>query len=317
MAKELPLTCPCALKKPLQETTSGYTCALPQCEHARADGEFTKTNNVPVLISETRCDTVCSANFDEVYVDRTASRYAPLKFWLIGGRDRARANCNHFIAQVLKRNNTPKVLVIGSGTTGVGAEALWHHSAIEVHGVDIYASDTVDVICDAHYLPLESGFYDGVWIQAVLEHVVEPQLVVAEITRVLACDGVVYAETPFMQQVHEGAYDFTRFTVLGHRYLFRDFKAIDFGGLNGPGLVMSWAARYLAWSIFRSRNIGRLVGAGVGVLMRPFAFLESRKSLFDASSAVYFLGEKTSAKRLSHKELVGLYEGQFGSNKGE
>ena len=36
--------------------------------------------------------------------------------------------------------------------------------------------------------------------------------------------GIVYAETPFMQQVHEGAYDFTRYTVLGHRYLFKKFK---------------------------------------------------------------------------------------------
>jgi SAM-dependent methyltransferase len=311
MRKELPLTCPCALKKPLQATATGYTCAQTDCEHARADGEFTKANNVPVLISETRCDTVCSASFGEVYVDRAASRYAPVKFLLIGGISRVRENCDHFIAQVLKKTSTPKVLVIGSGTAGVGAEALWNHPDIAVHGVDIYASPTVDVVCDAHYLPLESEHYDGVWIQAVLEHAVEPQVVVGEIARVLASDGIVYAETPFMQQVHEGAYDFTRFTVLGHRYLSGDFEAIDFGGLNGPGLVMAWAARYLAWSVFRTRAIGRLVGVAFGVLMRPLVLLESKKSLFDASSAVYFLGRKTDGKRLSHKELVALYDGQF------
>ena len=71
------------------------------------------------------------------------------------------------------------------------------------------------------------------------------------------------------------------------------------------------AARYLAWSVFRTRAIGRLVGVAFGVLMRPLALLESKKSLFDASSAVYFLGRKTDGKRLSHKELVALYDGQF------
>ena len=104
--------------------------------------------------------------------------------------------------------------------------------------------------------------------------------------------------------------------VLGHRYLFRDFEAIDFGGLNGASTVMAWAARYFAWSIFRARVTARLVGVAVALLMRSFALFESKKSLFDASSAVYFLGKKTDAKRVSHKELVALYDGQFPSVDG-
>ena len=311
MSKKLPLTCPCALKKPLQKTATGYACTKGDCEHARGEAEFKINENVPLLISETRCDTVCTADFGKVYVDRSASHLAPLKYLFTGGAEQTRANCAHFIAKVLEKNSNPKVLVIGSGSPGVGAEALWSHADIDVHGVDIYASPTVDVVCDAHYLPLESGYYDGVWIRAVLEHVVEPQVVVSEIARVLAPDGLVYAETPFMQQVHEGAYDFTRFTVLGHRYLFRDFEAIDFGGLNGASTVMAWAARYFAWSIFRARAAARLVGVAFAMLMRPFALFESKKSLFDASSTVYFLGKKTDAKRVSHKELVALYDGQF------
>src|SRR5207237_664581 len=31
---------------------------------------------------------------------------------------------------------------------------------------------------------------------------------------------LVLGDTPFMQQVHEGAYDFTRFALSGHRWLF-------------------------------------------------------------------------------------------------
>ena len=143
------------------------------------------------------------------------------------------------------------------------------------------------------------------------EHVVEPDVVVAEIFRVLKEGGLVYAETPFMQQVHEGAYDFTRFTVLGHRYLFKAFEAIDFGGNKGPEVVFAWAARYLAWSLTRSRKIGRIVGVAVGLLMRPLEPLVSKESMHDASSGVYFLGRKVGKHSLSHKDLVALYKGQF------
>ena len=149
---------------------------------------------------------------------------------------------------------------------------------------------------------------NGVWIQAVLEHVVEPQVVVAEIYRVLRASGIVYAETPFMQQVHEGAFDFTRFTVLGHRYLFRDFEIVDAGGNKGAETVLAWSIRYFTWALTRSRFISRLVGLGMHVLLKPFAAILSRKALFDSSSGVFFLGRK-STTRVSHRELTKLYDG--------
>ena len=74
---------------------------------------------------------------------------------------------------------------------------------------------------------------DAVICQAVLEHVLEPASAVSEIHRVLRRDGLVYAETPFMQQVHERAYDFSRFTQSGHRWLFRRFSEISAGPIGG------------------------------------------------------------------------------------
>ena len=112
-----------------------------------------------------------------------------------------------------------------------------------------------------------------------------------------------------MQQVHEGAYDFTRFTVLGHRYLFKQFEVIDIGGNKGPELVFAWAARYLAWSLFRSRKVGRIVGIAVGLLMRPLQVFVSKESMYDAPSGVYFMGKKRDGYILTHKELIKLYEG--------
>jgi hypothetical protein len=144
-----------------------------------------------------------------------------------------------------------------------------------------------------------------------MEHVVEPSKVADEIHRVLKSDGVVYAETPFMQQVHEGAYDFTRYTVLGHRYLFKRFDELDMGGNIGPESVLAWSVRYLTWSVFRSQKLARVVGLVFGVLLRPLRYVTSEESMYDASSGVYFLGKKTAKPPISHKELVALYRGQF------
>ena len=114
----------------------------------------------------------------------------------------------------------------------------------------------MEIIADGHRLPFADASFHGVWIQAVLEHVVSPEHVVAEIARVLVDGGLVYAETPFLQPVHERAYDFTRYTRSGHRWLFRGFSEIAAGTIGGPGESLNWAIRYLARALFRSEKIG-------------------------------------------------------------
>lgn len=309
--KTIPLTCPCPLKSDLLNQESCYLCLNPDCEHSRSGHGFPVVGSVPILISESRTDTVCSRETGRVYVKRSPRHWHGLKRLVVGESAETKANCTRFLERLTALAVRPKVLVIGGGEKGSGTEQLWSHKSIEIHSIDIYASDTVDVVCDGHYLPLKDDQYDGVWIQAVLEHVVEPFVVVNEIHRVLKPGGIVYAETPFMQQVHEGAYDFHRFTVLGHRYLFKRFQLIAMGGNKGPEVVFAWSVRYLVWALFRSRTLARIAGLSVGLLMRPLGKLVSARSLHDASSGVFFMGEKSHDQTVTHKELVSLYSGQF------
>jgi SAM-dependent methyltransferase len=309
--KNIPLRCPCDLKETLSKSDDRYLCDNIDCEHHKPAYAFPCINNLPILISEIRTDTVCSVTKNTTYVERPLAKFVNLKKLIIGESKTTKINCEKFIDSLFRANSNPKVLVIGGGEKGSGADKLWDKSEIEIHSIDIYASDTVDVVCDGHYLPLEDGYYDGVWIQAVLEHVVEPSKVSDEIRRVLKIGGLVYAETPFMQQVHEGAYDFTRYTVLGHRYLFKRFELIDMGGNKGPELVFSWSVRYLTWAIFRSQKIARVIGLFFDLLTRPLGAFVSAESMYDASSGVYFFGKKSEGHNLTHKELVVLYKGQF------
>lgn len=309
--KKIPFCCPCSEKYSLDASGSGFLCQKTDCKHSNNDYKFLNINGCPVLISEFKTDTICDTTQRSVYVKRLPSRIKKLLNYVQKPSSITVHNCQGFIDEILKLAKSPKVLVIGAGEYGSGTDALWNDQRIEIHGIDIYYSTSVDLICDAHYLPLESNSYDGVWIQAVLEHVVEPNQVVSEIYRVLKNEGVVYAETPFMQQVHEGAYDFARYTVLGHRYLFKNFMALKIGGIGGSAIVLTWSIRYFIWALTRSRSVARLFGLLVGVLLRPLENLLSHRSTFDSSSGVFFLGIKKQDYVISHKELVKLYKGHF------
>lgn len=306
------LCCPIDKKSKLNKCEDGYVCDNKDCLHSNSATAFPVINGVPIIISETQTDTVCSLEYGKTYVERPFSELSTLKKLIVGESNTTKTNCKSFVDLLVKSADRPKVLVIGGGEKGSGTAELWNAKNIEIVSLDIYASNTTDIVCDAHYIPIEDNSFDGVWIQAVLEHVVEPIKVVSEIYRVLKSDGIVYAETPFMQQVHEGAYDFTRYTVLGHRYLFKEFEMIAIGGNKGPEQVLTWALRYFVWALTRSRKLARLVGLSFGLLMRPFASLMSNASMYDASSGVFFLGKKAKLKStISHKELIRLYKGQF------
>ncbi len=155
-------------------------------------------------------------------------------------------------------NPAPIVLVVGGGSVGLGSSALAGLPGVRLVSFDVYASPDTTLVADAHQIPLESGSIDVVWIQAVLEHVVEPTTVVAEITRVLTSTGMICAETPFLQPVHEGAYDFTRFTQSGHRLLFGDYDEVVSVPLGGPGALAALAFRGVIGGLTRSHRAARV-----------------------------------------------------------
>ena len=311
MQKNLPLACPCKLKKSLIKFEKFFLCDHNECEHSNEKNGFPIFESTPVIISETKTDTICTRYSFKSYINRPLSKFNKIKKFIIGESQITKNNCDLFLKNLFFDCKNPKVLIIGGAERGSGTENLWNNKNIETHSIDIYATPNVDIICDSHYLGLKSDYYDGVWIQAVLEHVVEPNLVVNEIYRVLKSNGIVYAETPFMQQVHEGAYDFTRYTVLGHRYLFKKFELIKIGGNQGPEVVFAWSVKYLLWSVFRNKVLAKFIGIFLGIIMRPLRLFISKKSMYDASSGVFFLGKKVGDNNLTHKKLIKLYKGNF------
>ena len=209
--------------------------------------------------------------------------------------------------ELFKISTKPKLLVIGGGTIGKGLLDLYNDINYEIIAFDIYASNNVQFVADAHNIPFQDGYFDGVIIQAVLEHVLEPIEVVAEIHRVLKKNGIVYSETPFIQHVHEGAYDFNRFTDSGHRYLFKDFNHIYSGSVAGVGTQLLWSCEYFTRSLFRSKLIGKIFKLLL-FWLQYFDYIIPESYTIDAASCAFFLGQK-SEKSIDPKDLVVYYKG--------
>ena len=204
-------------------------------------------------------------------------------------------------------NGKKRVLIIGGSTIGQGTKSLYDDPSIELIAFDIYATQNVQFVADTHNIPLPSNIFDGVVIQAVLEHVLEPKIVVSEIYRLLKDNGLIYSETPFLQHVHEGAYDFIRFTESGHRFLFQNFKTIDSGVCASAGTQLLWSIDYFFRSVFRSKKIGKIIKLLFFWLQYIDAIIPKSYGI-DAASCVYFLGQKQKIP-IKGKNMINYYQG--------
>ena len=211
---------------------------------------------------------------------------------------------------MLKKDD--KVLIIGGTLIGEGSNIIYNNKQLLIISTDINWSSNVDIINDATELCFKDETFDCVIIQAVLEHVLEPQVCVKEIHRVLKKEGLVYAETAFMQQVHARQYDFTRYTFLGHKWLFKNFTELESGVICGTGMALAWSLNYFLKSLFKNKFIINLLHVFSSFLFFPFKYLDkftiNNKGSYDAASGFYFIGKK-SEKEITKKELINSYKG--------
>ena len=242
----------------------------------------------------------------------TAKRLAGALLPSLGKNIGAKQAYAKFAEMLLAISAKPKVLVVGGATVGAGLGTILNHESIEFIESDVYLSRRTALVCDAHQIPFEEETFDGVILQAVLEHVADPAACVEEIHRVLKAQGLVYSDTPFMQQVHAAGHDFSRFTHVGHRRLFRKFHEVASGVTCGPGMALAWAYQYFLLSFVQS-TVARAVAVGfarlTGFWLKYFDYFLIRKpGALDAASAYYFLGMKARLS-ISDREAIDQYRG--------
>jgi SAM-dependent methyltransferase len=306
------LRCPATNSKLLANGSYLESTLDPNCRYPIIDG-------IPILIDDRKsifaiADFIDrkSTTFDLNNFDPNRNNFKKLLRRLvpdISVNIKAKQNYQEFIAALPP---TAKILVIGGSIQGRGMEEIYANAGFEIVGSDVSFGPEAKIVSDAHDLPFVGETFDGVIVQAVLEHVLEPQRCTSEIHRVLKPSGIVYAETPFMQQVHMRQYDFTRFTHLGHRRLFRQFEELSSGPTCGTGMALAWSYRAFLTSLTTSKPIAKILVAVAGFTSFFWKYFDyvtiDRPESYDAASGYYFLGKKSNYC-LSDRELLAMYKG--------
>ena len=216
-----------------------------------------------------------------------------------------------YLSSTLKHGSS--ILIIGGGTRGSGSKQFFKSCSqknAKIDFLDVYRTSSVTIIADAHYLPFEGETFDLVIIQAVLEHVLDPSKVVSEILRVLKFNGTVYSEIPFLQAVHEGAYDHQRFTYTGHRWLFRNFLHEKSGVHHGfMSAILGLLSSFIG-EIFSCRFLGIILRMIFSRVFNLIDRLIPSKVHHDFSSGTYFIGrKKLNMKPETGLNIIGSYKG--------
>ncbi len=170
---------------------------------------FPIVRGVPILIDETKSllRVADYAREPARVLDASTRGTSPLRRFVRGVYDRlpdanvtlaSRENYERFAKLLHERGPSLHVLVVGGREAGRGMQVVLEDGRIELVETDIDFGPRTQLVCDAHQLPFAAGQFDGVVIQAVLEHVLDPHRCVEEIHRVLAPQGLVFAETPFL-----------------------------------------------------------------------------------------------------------------------
>jgi uncharacterized protein YbaR (Trm112 family) len=274
-----------------------------KCVSFDCSKEYPMVSGIPILINEDKSifKIIDFTKQEKTYFKYDAKKlhiYEIIKKYLpsISHNLAAKLNLRKFEMLIFKDSSKPRVLVIGGGIVGEGMKDLLNNKSAIIVESDVAFGPRTALIADSHCLPFKDNIFDGVVCQAVLEHVFSPNQCAKEIERVLKLGGIVYAETPFMQQLHGGDYDFTRFTLKGHRNLFLGFNELAAGITGGPAMAFAWSWVYLLQSFSigaRSRLILKLIGV---LTSFPLKYLDliiiKNKPSYDAASGFFFLGKK-------------------------
>jgi SAM-dependent methyltransferase len=288
-----------------------------RCAGAAAHG-FPEVDGVPVLLNPAR-----SVFRAEDFKPGARTTFKDPAAWALRlgrllpspSRDVSAPHCRQRLARLLAQRapERRRVLVIGCGDGTAAYGELAEVEGARWLETDVSLAGRAAIVCDASDLPFADDTFDLVICIAVLEHVLEPQRCVDEIHRVLAADGLVYVTTPFMQQVHMGEYDFTRFTRSGHRWLLRDFHEVDSGLATGPASVVVWSIEYFLMSWVRSVGARRVVKGLTRLLLGWMTLLDPllarRFAANDAGGGFYFIGRRADGPALTAREMIGYYRG--------
>ncbi|MFK8020897.1 MAG: methyltransferase domain-containing protein [Pseudomonadales bacterium] len=171
------------------------------------------------------------------------------------------------IEKLLSEKPDAVIVNVGSGESNL-------HS--KVVNLDIYNNDAVDLVADAHFIPLLDNSVDGVLCESIMEHVRQPTMIAKEFERILKPGGYVYIVAPFIFPYHESPIDCYRYTTTGLSELFPNCEVLEQGYLKGPASAYARISAAFLAVLFSFNNpwLYRIIHPVARVLLHPLSFLD-------------------------------------------
>lgn len=172
-----------------------------------------------------------------------------------------------FRAHVLAAIPGERILNLGSGVRKV-------YDNPNLLNFDIAPHENAHVVGDGEHLPFQSGVFDGVILDAVIEHLAHPHRVVAEVRRVLKPGGAVLAQVPFLYPFHAAPHDYQRYTPSGLSALFEDFEVVEAGTDRRPGRAVLEVMSAYAATFADNRTVSYALRWATAWALFPIKFLD-------------------------------------------
>ena len=139
------------------------------------------------------------------------------------------------------------IVNIGAGRTDYGPNVL---------NLDVFPAPSVHALATSELLPLRSDCFDGVILEAVLEHVRDADATLEEIRRVLVPGGVALIDVPFLQPYHPSPGDYRRYTEQGLRTRLEQlgFSVVESGVSVGPASAFAWIGSHFFAMLVSGRS---------------------------------------------------------------
>lgn len=186
---------------------------------------------------------------------------------------------------------TGRVLNAGAGFRDIGPLVDGELTNQDIQ--DGSQDSKMDVVSPLDSIPFTDGYFDVVFCNAVLEHVRNPEKVMAEFSRVVKPGGHIYLAVPFMQPEHLDPTDFQRYTLdgLGELCERHGFTVVESGGLHNVYTTLGWICLEYADSLGRVAR--RILRSTVLPLLRRRA-LRSERHVHRLASAYRVVGKRTA-----------------------
>jgi len=139
---------------------------------------------------------------------------------------------------------------------------LLAHGAASVDNCDRETGLPGAIICDLIRIPRGDEAYDAIILNAVLEHVPDPDLVIIELKRLLKSRGRLIVTAPFLQPYHRDPEDYRRYTRAGLEELGKrhGLLTLEINSVHTLAQSITW----IIWSALNERGgkpglLGRLL----------------------------------------------------------